>query len=113
MTYSPSLSSDLGVSKRSDALAWSMADAASLKAPSEDVDTVLGRLAEAALRTVHDVDVVSISLATRDAIRTKAATDPLARQLDELQYDLQEGPCIDALLDPDKAPVADGHQDLR
>jgi GAF domain-containing protein len=97
---------DVGSSTESDALARSMAEAALfLNEPTEDVDTVLGRLAEVALRAVPGVEVVSISVATRGSVSTKAATDPLAQQLDQLQYDLQEGPCIDALRDPDKGEV--------
>lgn len=83
-----------------------MADAARfLSTPPEDVDTVLARLADVASRTIPDVDFASISVATRESITTKAATDDIARQLDKVQYDLQEGPCIDALLDDDKAEV--------
>jgi GAF domain-containing protein len=83
-----------------------MADAALfLNEPAEDLDAALGRLAVVASRTVPNVDMVSISVATSKAVSTKAATDPAARQLDQLQYDLQEGPCIDALLDSGKAEV--------
>ncbi|GAA1426348.1 hypothetical protein GCM10009616_00650 [Microlunatus lacustris] len=95
-----------GSATRSGELARAMAEAALLlNEPSEDMDTVLSRLIEAALQTVPDVDLVSISVASRDAVSTKAATDPLARTVDQLQYDLQEGPCIDALLDPAESEV--------
>lgn len=87
-------------------LARAMADAArSLNEPAEDVGTVLVRLADVALRTIPGVDMASISVATRDGIETAASTDEAARELDRLQYELQEGPCVDALLDPDKAEV--------
>jgi GAF domain-containing protein len=87
-------------------LAWAMADAARfLNEPAEDVDTVLARLADVASRTIPGVDMASISVATRTGISTKAATAQPARDLDQLQYDWQEGPCIDALSDPDKGEV--------
>ncbi len=106
MVHARSPSDGGGSRHEVDELAWLMADAARyLNEPTEDVEAVLGRLAEAASRTVPGVDVVSISVATREAVSTKAATDPLAQTLDQLQYDLQEGPCIDALRDPALAEV--------
>lgn len=90
----------------SNTLARAMADAArSLNQPAEDVETVLDRLADVALQTIPDVDMASISVATRTGITTTAATDQAARDLDRLQYQLQQGPCVDAVLDPDKAEV--------
>jgi GAF domain-containing protein len=83
-----------------------MADAALfLNEPAEDLETVLFRLATVAQRAIANVDMASISVASREGICTRAATDPAARDLDQLQYDLQEGPCLDALLNPDKAEV--------
>lgn len=83
-----------------------MADAArSLNQPAEDVQTILDRLADVALQTIPDVDMASISVATRTGITTAAATGRAARDLDRLQYQLQQGPCVDALFDPDKFEV--------
>lgn len=82
-----------------------MADAARWLNEPEDVETVLARLADVALQTIPAVDMASISVATRAGITTAAATDQAARDLDRLQYQLQQGPCVDALLDPDKAEV--------
>lgn len=90
----------------SDGLARAMADAARfLNEPAEDVDTLLARLADVATRTIPDVDMASISVATREGISTRAATAHTALQLDLVQYECQEGPCVDALLDPDKSEV--------
>lgn len=47
---------------------------------------------------VPDVDHVGISVAhTGGRIQTLAATDDFVLQLDKLQYDLEEGPCLDAI----------------
>ena len=54
-----------------------------------------------ALDHVHDADCVSITLRVgADRYRTIGTTDDLATRADQLQYDLDEGPCVEA---------ADGH----
>jgi GAF domain-containing protein len=101
--------SKLDLNKSARAFARAMADAALfLNEPAEEVDTTLGRLAEVACLTIPAVDMASISVASREGISTRAATDDTARELDQLQYDLQNGPCVDALLDPDKREVVVG-----
>jgi GAF domain-containing protein len=60
----------------------------------EQLDTVLA----AAKDTIAGVDTASITVLHRDgAVETVAGTDPLAYEIDQLQYDLGEGPCLDAL----------------
>lgn len=94
------------LNKTPRAFARAMADAALfLNEPAEEVDTILTRLTEVACLTIPAVDMASISVASRDGISTKAATDDAARELDQLQYDLQDGPCVDALMDPVKGEV--------
>jgi len=47
---------------------------------------------------IPGVDFVSITLLGADRmLRTIAASDPLAEQLDALQYELREGPCYAAV----------------
>jgi hypothetical protein len=66
-----------------------------LDAPT--VQDVLDRVAEATVRVVHGADLVSVSLRSDDGrIDTPATTDPLGLRLDELQNELDEGPCLDA-----------------
>jgi GAF domain-containing protein len=43
------------------------------------------------------VDFVSITLLRDQALRTVAATEPVAEQMDALQYELREGPCYAAV----------------
>jgi GAF domain-containing protein len=45
--------------------------------------------------------------------KTLAATTELARQVDELEYDTGEGPCLDAIDDDDITAVADLERDPR
>ena len=57
---------------------------------------VLGRVVEAARSVVPGADVVSVTLRTGDGFHTPAETDPLATRLDEIQYRLDAGPCVQA-----------------
>jgi len=59
---------------------------------------VLSNLAEMARRSLPGIDHVGISITHRDGrIETVAATDDLVLRLDELQYELDEGPCLEAI----------------
>ena len=55
-------------------------------------------LAASAAANIPGADFVSITLRTHDEqLRTVAATDTLATEADELQYELREGPCYAAV----------------
>ena len=59
---------------------------------------VLQALCQAAVRSLDGVDHVGISVVHRSGrIETLASTGPLVSKLDQLQYDLNEGPCVDAM----------------
>ncbi len=67
---------------------------------------VLEQVVQAAVRVVPGADVVSITLRSRDGkFHTPVETDRIAVELDQLQYDLLEGPCLDAA-DPAGPAVA-------
>jgi GAF domain-containing protein len=68
-------------------------------APAEHArEAALKGLAAAASSNIPQVDFVSITVHDEDdTLRTVAATDPLAEQLDALQYALREGPCYAAV----------------
>ncbi|GAA0576430.1 GAF and ANTAR domain-containing protein [Kribbella sandramycini] len=72
---------------------------ASLQVPIS-IDDALAEITTAAVRTMPAIDHASISITGSDGkIRTLAPTGPLALQIDELQYSLAEGPCLDAVTD--------------
>ncbi|PVY97259.1 GAF and ANTAR domain-containing protein [Actinomycetospora cinnamomea] len=50
--------------------------------------------------TVPAVEAASISITRHGRIETRHPTSDLIRKLDELQSELYEGPCIDAIEDP-------------
>lgn len=67
---------------------------------------VLQQIVQTALRVVPGADLVSITLRSRDGkFHTPVETDPVAVELDELQYDLHEGPCLD-VADPAGPAIA-------
>jgi GAF domain-containing protein len=57
----------------------------------------LERIVVATRDSVRSADVVSVTLRSPDgAFHTPVETDPLATQLDELQYEFGEGACVEA-----------------
>jgi ANTAR domain/GAF domain len=60
------------------------------------VHGVLRRVVEVAQHAVPGADLVSITLRSPAGYTTPVETDALATRLDELQYRLDEGPCVEA-----------------
>jgi hypothetical protein len=87
--------------------------AAALRFPI-NLDDTLGVITTGAAEAVPGVDFASISITGKDRqIQTLAPTDALALRADELQYELGEGPCLDAVLDDPVVQVDDIATDLR
>src|SRR5688572_12776991 len=63
---------------------------------SSDVEQVLAKVSELAKRTIPGAAEVSVTLVHDGGARTAAFTGPLALELDELQYDVGHGPCVDS-----------------
>ncbi len=64
---------------------------------SGSVTVVLERVVGTARTLVAHADLVSVTLRGPDgAFHTPVHTDPIANRLDQLQYDLDEGPCVEA-----------------
>jgi GAF domain-containing protein len=63
------------------------------------LEETLNTIVETAARSLPGIDHVGITLASRDgSMATRAGTDPLVWRLDQLQYDLGEGPCLHAII---------------
>jgi len=65
---------------------------------SEDPDECVQRITETARDAIGGCDSASMSLLTRDGPVTRGATDQLARDGDQIQYEEAEGPCLDAAM---------------
>jgi GAF domain-containing protein len=89
-----------------------MAEVARTLHEPESVDDVLGRLVRVA-RDAIPAEFVGVSIASPKGIHTAAASDPLVTKLDQVQYELSEGPCLDAMRHHTATPVADLRTDNR
>jgi hypothetical protein len=75
------------------------------------VSEVLDRIVQAARAVVRGADMVSVTVRAPDGrFHTPVETDELATRLDGLQYDLDEGPCVEATRTP--GPGLVGSSDL-
>ncbi len=59
--------------------------------------TVHQGLCDAAVQLIDGCDRASLMLRRRSTVTTAAASDEVARSIDDLERDLGEGPCIDAI----------------
>lgn len=65
-----------------------------------DPGTTQSRVTEAAVEHVRGCDWAGMSLISRHGrIRSVAATDALVERVDAVQYELNEGPCLDTIAD--------------
>lgn len=81
-------------------IADALAQAAREIGSARDLPTTLDAIAFTALRSLPGIDHVGISIAHKNGrgkIETVAGTDQLVWELDALQYELNEGPCVYAI----------------
>ncbi|GAA4744341.1 GAF and ANTAR domain-containing protein [Modestobacter marinus] len=62
-----------------------------------DVEATLSSITAAAVATVPGTDMASVSLVIHRHVHPHAATSQLARDIDALQSEFDQGPCLDAL----------------
>jgi transcriptional regulator with GAF, ATPase, and Fis domain len=60
---------------------------------------LLQRIVEAAVAEIDSAEHAGISEIIGRELHTRAATDPLVEQIDDMQYRLEEGPCLTSLRD--------------
>src|SRR6478736_5717728 len=79
-------------------IATALAQAALTLHSKRTLEETLDAVVLTARDLLPGIDHVGISVVHRDGtVETKAATDPFVWHLDQLQYDLGEGPCLDAM----------------
>lgn len=78
------------------------------------LEETLQSVVESACASVPGFDAVGISTVAHDGtIVTRAATGDVVRILDEIQYSLREGPCVDTLHETDQLEVPRVQHDQR
>ena len=86
------------MSPHSSPLSRSMAAVASTMDGPVDVNELLQLICRAAVDAVPGADYAGITLADRHGkLETPTATDPLIHKIDALQYEFNQGPCVDAV----------------
>jgi transcriptional regulator with GAF, ATPase, and Fis domain len=60
-------------------------------------ELTLQRVVDVAAESIPGCDFAGVSLRHDGTVSTPASSDPLVDELDQAQYDLQEGPCLDAI----------------
>ena len=70
---------------------------ARIRLDESSLDGVLQQVVDLARATIPAADAVSVTLVDGDGPRTAASTGALALELDQHQYALGEGPCLDAV----------------
>ena len=68
-----------------------------LQAEGPSVQATLDRMVDLAVETIDGCDHAGISLVEGRKITTPAATDDIPVQVDAIQYEVDEGPCLDAI----------------
>ncbi len=85
-------------------IAQAVAVAARVLYEGQSLDETLQRIVEVARDSVPGFDQVGISTVDRKGrVETRAVAGDLVRILDSVQYDLEEGPCVDVLRGADTA----------
>lgn len=80
-----------------DTLAEAYAELSGLLLTEESVDTTLRRVADLAVVLVPHCDLAAVTVKEGDRYVTAASTDQLALEIDEEQYRVGDGPCLDAI----------------
>lgn len=84
-----------------DIAAFNRQLAAAVRAMQEQADTqsTLDRAVTTATEIIDGCDLAGISIVHSHGIDTPAGSDESLRRIDELQYTMGQGPCLDALQD--------------
>jgi len=78
-----------------------------------DVESTLASITSSAVDIVPGTDWASVSLVSGRKVSSHAATDNRATELDGLQTEVGEGPCLDALREQETVEVTDFAVDRR
>jgi transcriptional regulator with GAF, ATPase, and Fis domain len=98
---------------RRDEFNRQLADSARHMAQEHGTRSTLDRAVEMATGMITNCELAGVSVVRRDGIATPVASSEDLRRIDELQYKLEEGPCLDALRHEDVVTAGDLARDPR
>lgn len=102
------------MTEESARIAAAVTEASKMMHASSSLDDTLDAIVQAAVHTVPGFDHVGISITHSDGeIETRAGTDRLVWELDEIQYELREGPCYDSIRGNTVTVVENARHDQR
>ena len=90
-----------------------LSELAGLLLSTESFEDLVQGVAELAIRAVEPAATCGITLSQDGRVLTVASADALAKQLDEQQYERQEGPCLQALTSGEVVDAPDLAQEDR
>ena len=64
---------------------------------ARNVTETLAQVVELAVATIEGCDFAGLSLVENEEVTSPIHTDPMASEIDDLQYKTNEGPCLDAI----------------
>lgn len=102
----------MGPTSRPDSVSFAFA-ALSQQLLSESSEHTLEKVVELAVATVPGCDYAGVTLKHNGRLATPAASDPLVHRLDGDQYELNEGPCVDAVREDHLYVIRDTRSETR
>jgi transcriptional regulator with GAF, ATPase, and Fis domain len=90
-----------------------LAEAVREMAEEPSIATTLDLIVQTCVEAVEHCDMAGVSILEQGEIRTVAASDETLRVIDQLQFELAQGPCFDALRAEQKVVSNDLGQDGR
>jgi len=96
-----------------DELWRAVADLSSLLLCEEDQETTLRRVSDLAVRSIGGCDAVAVTLKDTHRPTTKAATGGLVYEVDTYQYEIGEGPCLEAVASREIIEIEEMESDRR
>ncbi len=85
------------VRDRPDDVALVVTELSGLLVDDESLEERLQRVVDLATRTIPSCDAAGVTLVTGERPRTAAYTDDRTIRIDRAQYDVGDGPCLDAI----------------
>lgn len=100
--------------QRSDLeMARTFGDVARALVAEDTLQDTLDRIVQLAVDTIVGCDFAAVSLMERRKIHTAASTGDVPERVDAIQYEVDEGPCLDAIKDHEVVQVDDLSKEQR